>query len=89
MAYENLPYHLLVASWELRELKIDDYYFSLHITIDNPDCGHAALGLLAVQRYLEGVRQKEGEDAVQLARRRVQAGLIISRRATYHTFCTA
>lgn len=74
MAYETLPYHLLATSYELRELKIDDYYFALHITIDNPDSGHGALARVAVERYLETVRKRDGEEAMDTAWRRVQAG---------------
>ena len=48
MAYECLPYHLLVTSIELRELKIDDYYFAIHVTIDNADSGHSAMARIAV-----------------------------------------
>jgi hypothetical protein len=78
MAYETLPYHLLVTSRELRELDIDDTYFALHITIDNADSGHAALARLAVERYLEGVKRDKGEPAMQSAWRRVQAGFLLA-----------
>lgn len=78
MAYETLPYHLLVTSKELRELRINDYYFALHITIDNPDSGHAAMARLAVERFLEGVQAREGESAMQAMWKRVQAGVILA-----------
>jgi hypothetical protein len=78
MAYETLPYHLLVTSRELRELKIDDYYFALHITIDNADSGHAALARVAVEQFLEGVRQRDGQEAMELMWRRVQAGVVLA-----------
>jgi hypothetical protein len=78
MTYETLPYHLLVTSRELRELKIDDYYFALHITIDNPDSGHAALARVAVERFLEGIRQRDGQEAMEAMWRRVQAGVILA-----------
>lgn len=78
MAYETLPYHLLVTTRELRELRIDDYYFSLHVTIDNPDSGHAALARVAVERYLEGVEKRDGPEAMAQAWRRVQAGVILA-----------
>jgi hypothetical protein len=74
MAYETLPYHLLVTSYELRELKIDDSYFSLHITIDNPHSGHAAMARLAVETYLESL---EGDER-QVAWKRVQAGMVLA-----------
>ncbi len=52
LAYEQLPLHLLVTSYELNELGIDPYYFTLHVTVDNGHSGHArqacdaVLGLL-------------------------------------------
>jgi hypothetical protein len=78
MAYESLPYHLLVTTRELRELKINDYYFALHVSIDNADSGHAALARLAVERYLEGVRDRDGEAAMQYMWKRVQAGYTLA-----------
>ncbi|WP_426138968.1 iron-containing redox enzyme family protein [Pseudomonas sp. DWP3-1-2] len=41
LGYEQLPLHLLITSFELNELGIDPYYFTLHITIDNASTGHA------------------------------------------------
>lgn len=41
LGYEQLPLHLLITAHELAELDIDPYYFTLHITIDNMDVGHA------------------------------------------------
>jgi hypothetical protein len=41
LGYEQLPLHLLVTAYELAELGIDPYYFTLHVTIDNFDSGHA------------------------------------------------
>ncbi|KAJ9120085.1 hypothetical protein QFC22_002983 [Naganishia vaughanmartiniae] len=78
MAYEALPYHLLVTSRELRELGIDDYYFALHVTIDNADSGHAAIARVAVERYLEGIRKRDGQEAIEKMWRRVQAGYILA-----------
>ena len=39
---------------------MDDSYLALQIAIDNRDSGHAELGLLAVQRYLEELEQMKG-----------------------------
>jgi hypothetical protein len=78
MAYETLPYHLLITSRELRELGMDDYYFALHITIDNPDSGHAALALSAVERLLEGIRQRDGPQAMEQMWKRVQTGVVLA-----------
>lgn len=78
MAYECLPYHLLVTSMELRELKIDDYYFAIHVTIDNADSGHSAMARIAVERYLEGIRERDGKEAMEVMWKRVQAGFILA-----------
>ncbi len=49
LGYEQLPLHLLITAYELQELGIDPYYFTLHITIDNLDSGHARRALHAVE----------------------------------------
>jgi hypothetical protein len=41
LGYEQLPLHLLITSYELNELGLDPYYFTLHVTVDNGDTGHA------------------------------------------------
>ncbi|MCY7319416.1 MAG: iron-containing redox enzyme family protein [Ramlibacter sp.] len=41
LGYEQLPLHLLVSAYELNELGLDPYYFTLHVTVDNGDTGHA------------------------------------------------
>jgi hypothetical protein len=41
LGYEQLPLHLLITAYELNELGLDPYYFTLHVTVDNPDTGHA------------------------------------------------
>ena len=41
LGYEQLPLHLLITAFELNELDIDPYYFTLHITVDNAASGHA------------------------------------------------
>lgn len=48
LGYEQLPLHLLITACELAELDIDPYYFSLHVTIDNFDSGHARHALQSV-----------------------------------------
>src|SRR5690606_6245762 len=45
LGYEQLPLHLLITAYELNELNIDPYYFTLHITVDNADTGHARKAL--------------------------------------------
>ena len=49
MGYEQLPLHLLITAFELAELGIDPYYFTLHITVDNAGTGHAQKAVQAVK----------------------------------------
>ncbi|KAH0613874.1 uncharacterized protein H6S33_005760 [Morchella sextelata] len=74
MAYESLPLHLLITIQELRELRLDPYYFILHVSIDNGHSGHAAMGIKAVTEYIESLPPNE----VGIAWRRVQAGVILA-----------
>ncbi len=48
LGYEQLPLHLLITSYELNELGLDPYYFTLHVTVDNSDTGHARRAVQAV-----------------------------------------
>ncbi len=52
LGYEQLPLHLLVSAYELNELGIDPYYFSLHVTVDNAASGHARRAVRAVREAL-------------------------------------
>jgi len=52
LGYEQLPLHLLISSYELSELGIDPYYFTLHVTIDNASTGHAQKAVQAVLELL-------------------------------------
>jgi hypothetical protein len=45
LGYEQLPLHLLITAYELNELGIDPYYFTLHVTVDNAATGHARKSL--------------------------------------------
>jgi hypothetical protein len=49
LGYEQLPLHLLITAFELGELDIDPYYFTLHVTIDNAGTGHARRAVEAVK----------------------------------------
>jgi hypothetical protein len=59
LGYEQLPLHLLISAYELSELGIDPYYFTLHVTIDNASTGHAHKAVQSVLQLLpiEGDRQ--------------------------------
>jgi hypothetical protein len=48
LGYEQLPLHLPISAYELNELDIDPYYFTLHVTIDNASTGHARKALQSV-----------------------------------------
>ncbi len=52
LGYEQLPLHLLITSYELNELGIDPYYFTLHITVDNGGTGHAFKAVQALRQLL-------------------------------------
>ena len=48
LGYEQLPLHLLITAYELNELGLDPYYFTLHVTVDNAASGHARRACQAV-----------------------------------------
>ena len=76
LGYEKLPLHLLITAHELNELGIDPYYFTLHITVDNADSGHAQR---AVQAVLDNMPRLAGSaDFWQ----RVQRGCALSNAGT-------
>ncbi|WP_166217011.1 iron-containing redox enzyme family protein [Pseudomonas atagonensis] len=59
LGYEQLPLHLLISSYELSELGIDPYYFTLHVTIDNASTGHAQKAVQAVLDLLPMAADRE------------------------------
>jgi hypothetical protein len=63
---------------ELKELKLNDYYFLLHISIDNADSGHTAMAMHAVVKYMAHIQSTEGEAAAEEAWKRVQTGFVLS-----------
>lgn len=52
LAYEQLPLHLMITAYELRELNIDPYYFTLHVTVDNALTGHSKMAIDAFRDSL-------------------------------------
>jgi hypothetical protein len=78
MSYESLPLHLLKTIKEMRELKLNPYYFELHVSIDNADSGHAAMAMETVADYITLIAETEGEEAAHVAWKRVQAGYILA-----------
>jgi hypothetical protein len=55
LGYEQLPLHLLVTAYELNELGIDPYYFTLHVTVDNAATGHAHKAVQALAQMMPSV----------------------------------
>ncbi|OON63135.1 hypothetical protein B0920_06935 [Massilia sp. KIM] len=60
LGYEQLPLHLLITSYELNELGIDPYYFTLHVTVDNAASGHARKAVQALAELMPRVGDREG-----------------------------
>ncbi len=59
LGYEQLPLHLLISAFELNELGIDPYYFTLHVTIDNASSGHARKAVETVSQFLAGAEDPD------------------------------
>ncbi|KAK6081430.1 hypothetical protein SCUP234_04635 [Seiridium cupressi] len=78
MHYELVTLDTMRAAHELRTLGINPYYFLIHIAIDNADSGHTAMATHTVTRYLDMVRETEGETALEQAWKRVQVGYMLS-----------
>ena len=58
LGYEQPPLHMLITAYELKELGIDPYYFTLHVTTDNASSGHARQAVDAVQGLAPTVGSK-------------------------------
>jgi hypothetical protein len=59
LGYEQLPLHLLITNYELKELGIDAKYFNLHITIDNLANGHAHKSLKVLENVYKKYKDKQ------------------------------
>ncbi|NGM88452.1 iron-containing redox enzyme family protein [Parapusillimonas sp. SGNA-6] len=59
LGYEQLPLHLLISAYELNELGIDPYYFTLHVTVDNAASGHATKAMQALFDALPRIADKD------------------------------
>lgn len=77
--FEGLTLETMKAATELEEIGLNPYYFILHISIDNADSGHTAIAMQAVVKFIEHVRQAQGNSSAQQAWKRVQAGFILSK----------
>lgn len=70
LGYEQLPLHLLITAYELRELGIDPHYFRLHVTIDNVSTGHGRKAVEALRQMMPpGEGRKEFHRRVVLGYR--------------------
>jgi Iron-containing redox enzyme len=76
--FEMLTWDTMRATKELKELKLNSFYFLLHVSIDNADSGHTAMAMNAVIDYIQLVHEADGTSAAHQAWRRVQAGFILS-----------
>jgi hypothetical protein len=61
---------------ELKSFGIDPLYYVLHVGIDNAAAGHGALAKRAVKLFLDEVRQREGDAAMQAAWKRIWTGYL-------------
>lgn len=59
LGYEQPPLHLLITAYELNELGIDPYYFTLHVTVDNAASGHARRAIEAVRAAMSLAKDEE------------------------------
>jgi hypothetical protein len=67
IASESLPVYLLKTLKELRELRLNLYYFKLYMSIENADLEHAAIAIPAAANYVDLIAQEEGDDAAHVA----------------------
>lgn len=74
LGYEQLPLHLLITNYELKELGIDSKYFNLHITIDNFENGHAQLAANALKKL--SAQYKDQDEFI----RKVKLGFLLNNR---------
>ncbi len=73
---EHASLDTLIAAYELNELGIDPYYFTLHVSVDNNASGHARLALTA----LAELTPADPAEAAEFLRR-VDAGYRLHARA--------
>jgi hypothetical protein len=61
---------------ELRFWKIDPYFFTLHLTIDNIASGHTAVAMETVHLYLDQILANQGREAKQQHWERIWGGYL-------------
>lgn len=87
MHFEPLTLETLKVAKELGELKLNPYYFTLHVSIDNADSGHTAMAKQAVFKYMENCQATQGSITAQQVWKRVQAGYILSESFSMSSKC--
>jgi AcrR family transcriptional regulator len=65
---------------ELRYWKMDPYFFTLHLTIDNIASGHTAVAMETVHLYLDQILATQGQAAMQREWERIWVGYLAFRR---------
>lgn len=78
MHFEALQLDTMQAAKELPEVRLNAYYFLLHVSIDNSHSGHAAMAMESAADYIQHVAESEGQVAAEVAWKRIQAGYIFS-----------
>ncbi len=61
---------------ELRYWKMDPYFFTLHLTIDNIASGHTAVAMETVHLYLDKILAIQGQQAMQREWERIWIGYL-------------
>jgi len=61
---------------ELRYWKVDPYFFTLHLTIDNIASGHTAVAMETVHLYLDQILNIQGQQAMQDEWERIWVGYL-------------
>jgi hypothetical protein len=64
------------AAMLLEYYGIDPHFYTLHIGIDNASAGHGAKARQAIELYLDGIRQRGGDEAVAEHWRRIWTGFV-------------
>lgn len=65
---------------ELRYWKMDPYFFTLHLTIDNIASGHTAVAMETVHLYLDQILAVQGQQAMQREWERIWVGYLAFRQ---------
>ena len=89
MHFEMLTWDTMRAIKELKELGFSNYYFLLHVSIDNADSGHTAMAMHTVVEYLRNIQETEGGWKTQQEWRRIQIGFLLSESLTCSPGCVS